>query len=75
MLKLERGPIPSWRRIRCITGALLVATKFTQAHLSGADFNDSVLIQAHLDGCVAGPGASKRAVSFEGAHLEGVKFT
>ena len=56
------------------TGALLVETKFTQAHISGADFSYSVLIQSHLDGCVAGPGASKRAISFEGAHLEGVKF-
>jgi uncharacterized protein YjbI with pentapeptide repeats len=56
------------------TGALLVETKFTQAHLSGADFADSILIQSHLDGCVAGPGASKRPISFEGAHLEGAKF-
>jgi uncharacterized protein YjbI with pentapeptide repeats len=55
-------------------GALLVGTTFTQAHLFGADFSDSVLIQAHLDGCVAGPGASRRAISFEGAHLEGVKL-
>jgi hypothetical protein len=55
-------------------GALLVETTFTQAHLFGADFSDSVLIQAHLDGCVAGPGANRRAISFEGAHLEGVKL-
>ena len=55
-------------------GALLVETTFTQAHLFGADFSDSVLIQARLDGCVAGPGASRRAISFEGAHLEGAKL-
>jgi uncharacterized protein YjbI with pentapeptide repeats len=58
-----------------LSGALLVSTDFTQAHVSGVDFSNSVLIQGKFISCVAGPGGNQRAISFEGAHLEGVDFS
>jgi uncharacterized protein YjbI with pentapeptide repeats len=58
-----------------LTGALLVSADFTQANVSGADFSNSVLIQGKFMGCIAGPGGNRRAISFEGAHLEGVDFS
>ncbi|HEU4391830.1 MAG TPA: pentapeptide repeat-containing protein [Blastocatellia bacterium] len=57
------------------TGALLVSTDFTQANVSGVDFSNTVLIQGKFIGCIAGPGGNRRAISFEGAHLEGVDFS
>jgi uncharacterized protein YjbI with pentapeptide repeats len=58
-----------------LSGALLVSADFTQANLSGADFSDSLLVQGKFTGCIAGPGGNQRAISFEGAHLEGVDFS
>lgn len=57
------------------SGALLVSMNFTQANVSGVDFSDSILIQGNFTGCIAGPGGSQRAISFEGAHIEGVDFS
>lgn len=57
------------------SGALLVGMNFTQANVSGVDFSNSVLIQGNFSGCIAGPGGSQRAISFEAAHLEGVDFS
>lgn len=57
------------------SGALLVSNDFTQANVSGVDFSDSILIQGNFTGCIAGPGGSRRAISFEGAHIEGTNFS
>ena len=58
-----------------LSGALLVSTDFTQANVSGVDFSNTILIQGKFIGCIAGPGGNQRAISFEGAHLEGVDFS
>jgi hypothetical protein len=57
------------------SGGLLASTDFTQANVSGADFSGTILIQGKFIGCIAGPGGSRSAVSFEAAHLEGTDFS
>jgi uncharacterized protein YjbI with pentapeptide repeats len=57
------------------SGSLLVSLDLTQANVSGADFSNCILTQAKFIGCVAGPGGSGRAISFEAAHLEGADFS
>ena len=57
------------------SGSILVSLDLTQSNVSGADFSNCILTQAKFIGCVAGPGGSGRAISFEAAHLEGADFS
>jgi uncharacterized protein YjbI with pentapeptide repeats len=57
-----------------LCGALLLETDFTQAQIYGANFVDSVLIQAKLNGCTIGPGEDGQPTNFSRAQMHGTEF-
>lgn len=58
-----------------ITDALMVETDFTQAFLSGANFNNTALILAKFKGCVIGSTGNQGSTSFFNAQLQGCDFS